>query len=74
MIRETSGKIGGAYVDGTTHEDGSNNIYRNSSVTSEGYIIELGYISNKKDVEHVNDNLDLYVDAIVNSIIEYLGK
>lgn len=72
MIRETAGKLGDAYVDGTTNSEGSINPYRDNLVTSEGYIIELAYISNANDVKHINENTELYIDAIVSSIIEYL--
>ena len=73
MIRETGGKLTGAYVDGT-NDNNWVNPYKDSLVGSEAYIIELAYISNSKDVKHVDENVDLYVDQVVNSIIKYLGK
>ena len=73
MIRETGGKLTGAYVDGT-NENNWVNPYKDSLIGSEAYIIELAYISNSKDVKHVDENIDLYVDQVVNSIIKYLGK
>ena len=74
MIRETSGELGDAYVDGTTNSEGSINPYRDNKVTAEGYILELAYISNSNDVKNVEDNIDLYVDTITKSIITYLEQ
>lgn len=74
MIRETAGEIGDAYVDGTTNSEGSINPYRDYKVSPESYILELGYISNSNDVKHIEENMDSYVDAIVNSITTHLDK
>ena len=66
MIRETGGIITGAYVDDRNPEVG-NNPYYNSNVGCETYLIELGYITNKSDVENIKNNLDKYTEAIANT-------
>lgn len=37
-------------------------------------IIEMGFISNEKDVELYDDNMDDYAAAIANGIIEWLNE
>lgn len=66
MIRETGGIVTGAYVDNRNESVGENPYY-NSNVGCETYLIELGYITNKNDVENINNNLDKYTDAIANT-------
>ena len=66
MIRETGGIITGAYVDDRNPEVG-NNLYYDSNVGCETYLIELGYITNKSDVENIKNNLDKYTEAIANT-------
>uniref|UniRef100_UPI0025FC079D N-acetylmuramoyl-L-alanine amidase family protein n=1 Tax=Methanosphaera sp. TaxID=2666342 RepID=UPI0025FC079D len=66
MIRETGGIVTGAYVDNRNESVGENPYY-NSNVGCETYLIEMGYITNKIDVENINNNLDKYTDAIANT-------
>lgn len=49
----------------------SENKYRNSNVGVESYLIELGYMNVRKDLNNILNNEDLYVEAIVNSIKEF---
>lgn len=67
IIREIGGIATGAYVDGS-NSNYSANKYRNSNVGVEGYLIELGYINVREDLNHLLRNEDLYVKGIVNSI------
>lgn len=67
IIRETGGIATGAYVDGTD-SDYSENIYRNSNVGVESYLIELGYINVNKDLNNILRKQNLYMQAIINSI------
>ena len=67
IIRETGGIATGAYVDGTD-SDYSENIYRNSNVGLESYLIELGYINVNKDLNNILRKQNLYMQAITNSI------
>ncbi len=55
MLRETGGIATGAYIDGRNKEYGKNNYY-NSNIGIEAYLLELGYINNDKDREHVLNN------------------
>ena len=67
MIRETGGIITGAYVDNRNSEI-TGNPYTKSNVGTEAYLLELGYLSNKEDVNKMVNNIDKYVEAIVESI------
>lgn len=70
IIRETGGYMSGAYKDS---RDGSPyNYYANSNVGIESYLLELGYLTSKKDVNNLNDNLDDYVDGIVEAMLKEL--
>lgn len=70
IIRETGGYMSGAYKDS---RDGSPyNYYVNSNVGMESYLLELGYLTSKKDVNNLNDNLDSYVDGIVEAMLKEL--
>ena len=68
IIRETGGIITGAYVD-SRNEDIIGNPYVNSNVGTEAYLLELGYISNQNDLNNMINNMDKYVEGIVNSIM-----
>ena len=50
------------------------NPYRNNIVASESYIIELGYMNNANDIKDIKDNMNLYIDAIVNAITIKMQK
>jgi len=67
MIRETGGIITGAYVDGRNDKILSNP-YTKSNVGTEAYLLELGYLSNKNDLNNMINNMDKFVEAIAVSI------
>ncbi len=69
VIREIGGIITNAFVDGR-NKIYSANKYCNSNVGTEGYLIELGYMSIDKDLKNITKHSDLYMQAIVNSIKE----
>lgn len=69
MIRETGGKITGAYMDGR-NQYGSLNHYYNSNISAEGYLLELGFINSSKEIERFKTKKDEYLDAICKSILE----
>ena len=73
MLRETGAYMTGAYVNGKDEEVGTNPYY-NSNKGVESYIIELGYIINKNDIENIVNNQKLYVDAIADTIVSELIK
>ncbi len=70
IIREIGGIATGAYADGTSSYY-SENIYRNSNVGVEGYLIELGYMNVDEDLYNILENSDLYMQAIADSINEF---
>lgn len=74
MLRETGGIATNAYVDGRNPEYGSN-LYYNSNVGVEAYLLELGYINNRTDMQNIVNNQKSYVNAIVKTIKdELLGE
>ena len=68
MIRETGAKITNAYVDGRNKEY-KTNLYYNSSMGNESYLIELGYINSDKDLNNLLKNKEGYVKGITESIL-----
>lgn len=72
MIRETGAKITNAYVDGRNKEYGKN-IYYNSSIGNESYLIELGYINSNTDLNNLLNNKDGYIKGISESIISLIN-
>lgn len=68
IIRETGGIVTGAYVD-NRNEEIVGNPYVLSNVGTEAYLLELGYISNKNNLDNLINKPDLYIEAITNSII-----
>ncbi len=71
MIREVGGMITGAYIDGRNKDYGTN-LYCNSNIGVESYLIELGYIINKTDLSNMLNNESSYIEAITKSIQEYV--
>ena len=57
IIREIGGIATGAYVNGS-NPNYSENIYRDSNVGVEGYLIELGYMNVDEDLRNVLNNGD----------------
>ena len=67
MIRETGGIVTGAYVDNRNSKI-LGNPYVYSNVGTEAYLLELGYISNKNDLDNMINNMDKYIEAMAISI------
>ena len=73
MIRETGAKITNAYVDGRNKEYPVN-LYYNSSMGNESYLIEVGYINSNKDLNNLLKNKEGYVKGIAESILSLTNK
>ncbi len=73
MIREVGGKTTGAYIDGRNKGLGTNMFY-DSNIGVESYLIELGYIINKTDLNNMLNNQTAYIEAIAKSIQENICK
>lgn len=74
MIRETGGIATGAYVDGRNTSYGVNKYY-DSNIGVEAYLLELGYINNRIDLENIVNNQEGYVEGVVKAIKdELLGE
>lgn len=71
MIRETGGIATNAYIDGRNTNYGINKYY-NSNMGSEGYLLELGFMTCSDDLNNIVNNKNSYVEAITRSIQEYL--
>ena len=73
MIRETGAKITNAYVDGRNKEYGIN-LYYNSNIGNESYLLELGYINSDIDLNNLLNNKEGYISGIVQSILSLVNK
>ena len=71
MIREVGGIATGAYVDGSNTKYDKNPYY-NSNNTAEGYLLELGYIDNVKELKNIINNSKGYAKGIAKAIDKYL--
>lgn len=71
MIREVGGIATYAYVDGSNENYGKNPHY-NSNNTAEGYLLELGYIDNVRELQNILDNPKGYAEGIARALEEYL--
>ena len=69
MLRETGGIATGAYVDGRNKKYGKN-LYKNSNIGIEAYLLELGYINSRTDLQNILNNQQGYVDGIIKTIKE----
>ena len=69
MLRETGGIATGAYVDGRNKNYGKN-LYVNSNIGVEAYLIELGYLNNKKNLNNLLTNKEGYVKGVVEAVKE----
>lgn len=73
MIRETGGKSTNAYIDGRNTLYGDN-IYNNSIIGNESYLLELGYINCTKDLNSLISNKANYLKAINESILYLINN
>lgn len=67
MLRETGDIATNAYIDGRNKKTG-NNIYYDSNIETESYLIELGYINFKSNLNNILYNKSNYIKGIVESI------
>lgn len=72
IIRESGGIVTNAYVDGRDEEVGINPYY-NSNIGIEGYLVEMGYLTNSEDYNHLTNHADQYVEALYQAIMQELG-
>lgn len=68
IIRETGGIVTGAYVD-SRNPDFTGNPNYDTNTGTESYILELGYITNKSDLNNIINNQDKYIKAISDTIL-----
>lgn len=73
FIRETGGLMTKGFNDGRNKEYGDN-IYRNSNIGVEAYLVELAYISNKNNLNDILNNRESYIKALVDSINYYANN
>lgn len=73
FIRETGGIMTKAFADGRNPKYEANPYY-NSNHGVEAYLIELGYISNSKNLKILLNEKESYVKAIKESVLNYLNN
>lgn len=71
FIRETGGIVTNAFSDGRNTKYEANPYY-NSNHGVEAYLVELGYISNSKNLKILLNEKEEYVKALKESIVTYL--
>ena len=71
MLRETGGVVTNAYIDGRDKSK-KTNLYYNSNIGVESYIIEFGYIISSKDLLNIKNNATKYAEAIKLAFIEHI--
>lgn len=69
MIRETGGIMTRAYIDGR-NKNLKDNPYSSSNISAESYLLELGFINSKDDLENLQKNKEAYIEAIVKTIVD----
>lgn len=72
MIRETGGMMTGAYVD-ARNETQTANTYYNSNIGTESYLLETAYLTNDSDINKMENEKELYMEAIAITFKEYLN-
>ena len=73
FIRETGGIMTKAFADGRNPKYEANPYY-NSNHGVEAYLVELGYISNSKNLKILLNEKEKYVKAIKESVLNYLNN
>ena len=73
MIRETGGIMTGAYVD-NRNDESNYNLYYDSNVGCESYLLELGYITNASDVEILVNKKNEYINAISDAFVKNMER
>lgn len=72
IIRETGGRITGAYIDGR-HPHYGENIYRDSAVGVESYLCEIGYITLNSELKNLLANPQGYADGLAAAVDARFG-
>lgn len=68
IIRETGGIVTGAYVDDRNEKITGNPNYKINTGT-ETYLLELGYLTNRSDLDNMINKKEKYIEAISKSIL-----
>ena len=74
MIREPGGIITGAYIDKRNQDTVGYNPYYNTNIAPESYLLELGYITNKKDLKILTTKYKEYAYSISKAIVKTLNQ
>ena len=64
----------GAYVDDSNPDKVGVNPYYDSNIGNESYLLELGYISNKGDVNVLLEEQDAIAKAVADAIIKEINE
>ena len=72
IIRETGGRVTGAYIDGR-HPHYGENRYRDSAVGVETYLCELGYLTSDADLQRLLNAPDSYAAGLAAAVAQRFG-
>lgn len=72
IIRETGGYMTGAYIDGRDGNDENSYVLSNRGL--ESYILELGYITSKTDLDYIDKYKSDYMQKFSDTITSYLNN
>lgn len=72
-VRETGGIMTKAYIDGRNKEGGDNPYYK-SNIAAESYLLELGFVNSSNDMEKIKNNMNSYIEALTNVIVNHYGN
>ena len=64
----------GAYVDDSNPDKVGVNPYYDSNIGNESYLLELGYISNKENVNVLLEEQDAIAKAVADAIIKEINE
>ena len=73
FIRETGGFITKAFVDGRNPQYEANPYYQENYGT-ESYLVEMGFISNKNNLQALQDEQDKYLEGLYESVKYYINS
>ena len=73
FIRETGGIMTKAFVDGRNPQYEANPYYQ-ENYGVEAYLVEMGFISNKKNLQALQDEQDNYLEGLYESIKYYINS
>ena len=72
FIRETGGYMTKAFVDGRNPEYEANS-YINANYGAEAYLVEMGFITNSKNLTALTEEQDSYLNGLFEAVKYYVN-